>query len=337
MPVKRSIVLVVLVLCVSVGLAAAWFAHVLLTPKEETGKDQVFIVREGATLKEVAASLESAGIIKFRFPLVMWGKVHGYDRKVKAGEYGLNGGMTPIEILDKLTKGHILSYSVTIPEGLTAKQIADLLHEKGLCDKDAFLSSVHDSSVGKDAGLAVTDLEGYLYPDTFKFARGTSPVAIVRMMVERFREKTEPYREKVEASGMTMNEIITLASIVEKETGSAEERPVIASVLLNRLKMGMRLESDPTVIYGIENFNGNLTREDLNRPGPYNTYTERGLPAGPIANPGIDSIRAVLFPSNTEFLFFVSKNDGTHHFSKTLKEHNRAVRTYQKRSRQRPG
>jgi UPF0755 protein len=243
--------------------------------------------------------------------------------------------MTPVEILENLTKGNILTYSVTIPEGFTVMQIADLLQEMGLCDKEAFLSSVHESPMGAGDKTAVTDLEGYLYPDTYKFARGVGPVSIVRMMTGRFREKTRPYREKVEESGMAMNDIVTLASIVEKETGSAEERPVIASVFLNRLKKGMRLESDPTVIYGIEDFNGNLTREDLKKPGPYNTYTETGLPAGPIANPGIDSIRAVLYPSDTDFLFFVSKNDGTHYFSRTLSEHNRAVQTYQKQSRKR--
>ena len=334
---KRILILVVLILFLFVGLFSAWFANVLLTPKKEMGEDQLFIVKEGSTLKEVATNLERFGIVKAGFPMIVWGKLHGYDRKVKAGEYSLNSHMTPMEILERLTRGNILTYSVTIPEGFTVRQIAELLHEKGLCDEEAFLASVHASPPGKDGNMRVTDLEGYLYPDTYKFGRGLSPVDIVRMMVERFREKTEPYREKVEASGMTMNEIITLASIVEKETGSAEERPVIASVFLNRLKKGMRLESDPTVIYGIENFNGNLTRKDLNRPGPYNTYTERGLPAGPIANPGIDSIRAVLYPAHTDFLFFVSRNDGTHHFSKTLREHNKAVRTYQKRSRKRSG
>ena len=337
MSLKRFIVLSIIIPCLFVGLFAAWFGHVLLTPKKEIGEDQLFIVREGATLKEVAASLEKFGMVKARFPVIVWGKLHGYDRQIKAGEYSLNRTMTPIEILEKLIKGNILTYSVTIPEGFTAHQIADLLHEKGLCDKEAFLSSVHDASVDQEDGIAGTDLEGYLYPDTYKFARGISPVSIVRMMVMRFREKMEPLREKVEESGMTMNEIVTLASIVEKETGSAEERPVIASVFFNRLKKGMRLESDPTVIYGIADFNGNLTKEDLNRPGPYNTYTEKGLPPGPIASPGIDSIRAVLYPSNTDFLFFVSKNDGTHYFSKTLREHNRAVRTYQKRSRKRSG
>lgn len=331
---KRTIVFI-LILFLLAGGAAAWFAYVLVSPKMKVGEDQLFIVKEGSTLREVASNLERAGIVNFRFPMIVWGKFNGYDKKVKAGEYRMGSHMAPLKILEALTKGNILSYSVTIPEGFTVKQIADLLHEKGLCDKGAFLSSVHEAPVEKDGKISVTDLEGYLYPDTYKFARGISPVSIVHMMVERFKEQTTLLRERIDRSGMTMHEIVTVASIVEKETGSAEERPVIASVFLNRLKKGMRLESDPTVIYGIENFNGNLTKKDLKRPGPYNTYTEKGLPAGPIANPGIDSIRAVLYPSDTDFLFFVSKNDGTHYFSKTLREHNRAVRKYQKKSRKR--
>ena len=160
---------------------------------------------------------------------------------------------------------------------------------------------------------------------------GLSPASILGAMLKRFRQIIEPLRARIAALDMTLDEVITLASIVEKETGKAEERPLIASVFLNRLNRGMRLESDPTVIYGIEEFNGNLTKDDLAEPTSYNTYIIKGLPPGPIANPGLESIKAVLYPAKTDFLFFVSKNDGSHQFSKTLKEHNRAVRIYQKK------
>ena len=143
----------------------------------------------------------------------------------------------------------------------------------------------------------------------------------------------DPLGNRAGEIGMKMEDVVILASIIEKETGRGEERPIIASVFLNRIKKKMRLESDPTVIYGIENFSGNIRRKDLNRPSPYNTYLLRGLPAGPIANPGLDSIKAVLYPDQTDYLYFVSKNDGTHYFSKTLAEHNKAVRIYQKRNR----
>ena len=152
-------------------------------------------------------------------------------------------------------------------------------------------------------------------------------------MVKRFFEVTKPFKERIGASGMTFQQVITLASLIEKETGQRAERPVIASVFLNRLKRGMRLESDPTVIYGIRDFNGNLTRKDLGEPTPYNTYVIKGLPFGPIANPGEESIKAVLYPADTDYLYFVSKNNGSHHFSKTLREHNRAVQKHQKKRR----
>ena len=160
---------------------------------------------------------------------------------------------------------------------------------------------------------------------------GLSPVSILDAMIKRFRQIIEPLKARIGVLDMTLDDVITLASIVEKETGKAEERPLIASVFLNRLKRGMRLESDPTVIYGIEEFNGNLTKDDLAEPTSYNTYIIRGLPPGPIANPGLESIKAVLYPAKTDYLFFVSRNDGSHQFSKTLKEHNRAVRMYQKK------
>jgi UPF0755 protein len=156
-------------------------------------------------------------------------------------------------------------------------------------------------------------------------------------MVGRFWQVVNPLKERMDKVGMKLQEVITLASIVEKETGLAEERSTIASVFLNRLKKGMRLESDPTVIYGIKDFGGNLTRKDLNKATPYNTYVIRGLPPGPIANPGLEAIRAVLYPAKTDYLYFVSKNDGSHHFSKTLSEHNKAVQIYQKDRRRRRG
>jgi UPF0755 protein len=173
-------------------------------------------------------------------------------------------------------------------------------------------------------------LEGYLFPDTYQFGRGISPSLIIDAMVKRFWQMVGPLTDRAKETGMTMQEIVTLASIVEKETGQPSERPLIASVFLNRLKSGMRLESDPTVIYGLENFDGNLRKKDLVQRSPYNTYVIHGLTPGPICNPGLESIKAVIFPAKTDYLYFVSKNDGSHHFSRTLSEHNQAVERYQK-------
>ena len=222
---------------------------------------------------------------------------------------------------------------MTIPEGFTSAQIAELLGKKGLVEKGEFLLLTGDQDLVRRYGIAGAGLEGYLYPDTYRFYRGMTALSVVDVMVKRFKEVTAPFVERAEQLGMAFEDIVALASIVEKETGLAEERPVIASVFLNRLKRGIRLESDPTVIYGLTGFNGNLTRKDLSKPTPYNTYLIPGLPPGPIANPGLDAIKAVLFPAKTNYLYFVSKNDGSHYFSRTLAEHNRAVMIYQKKRR----
>ncbi len=311
------------------------FGYYLSNPAEEGGDDQVFFVREGATLNEVAGELESQGIITGKPLFLLWARLMGYSRSIKAGEYRLSSAMPPVLILETLSKGIVITHPVTIPEGYTIKQIGELLEEKGLVKNEEFLAITGDPDVAKRYGISGQSLEGYLYPDTYQFGRGLSPMSVVEVMVKHFWEVIGPLREKIEQSGMTIEEVITLASIVEKETGRAEERPIIASVFLNRLKKKMRLETDPTVIYGIKDFNGNLKRKHLTQRTPYNTYVIRGLPPGPIANPGKEAIEAVLFPATTDYLYFVSKNDGSHYFSKTLIEHNKAVQKYQKKRRRR--
>jgi UPF0755 protein len=307
------------------------FGYYLSNPAEKGGDEQVFFVREGATLNEVTSELESKRIITGKRLFLLWARLMGYSRSIKAGEYRLSSGMPPLKILETLSKGIVITHPVTIPEGFTIRQIGELLEEKGLVNKDEFLSITGDPDIAKRYGICGHSLEGYLYPDTYQFGRGLSAMSIVDVMVKHFWEVVAPLRQKVEQSGMTIEEVITLASIVEKETGRAEERPVIASVFKNRLKKRMRLKSDPTVIYGLNDFDGNLKKEHLVQRTPYNTYVIRGLPPGPIANPGKESIEAVLFPAKTDYLYFVSKNDGSHYFSKTLTDHNKAVQKYQKK------
>jgi len=243
--------------------------------------------------------------------------------------------MAPIKILNILTKGIVITHSITIPEGFTIKQIAQLLDQNGITNGDEFLRLAKEPEIVKRYGISAPSLEGYLYPDTYKFASHLPPWRIIHTMVMRFKQVTSPLRERARQKGMKFEDVITLASIVEKETALDSERPIIASVFLNRLKRGIRLESDPTTIYGIENFDGNLKKSDLTRRTPYNTYVIKGLPPGPISNPGLKSIEAVLNPADTDYLYFVSKNDGSHYFSRTLQEHNRAVYRYQKRSKRR--
>ena len=336
-PRKRTIVIIFSLFIIAVASLVLKLGHFFINPAEREAEEQVIILEEGLSLKEIAENLERAEIITSKTLFMLLTRVLGYSRKIKAGEYKLGPHMAPGRILDVLTKGLIITHTVTVPEGFTRPQIAELLAGKGLVNYQDFLSFTDDPAMLKRYGLDCPSLEGYLYPDTYQFGRGLSSKSIIDVMVRRFLEVMGSYRGSVAESGMTMEEVVILASIVEKETGRGDERPIIASVFLNRLKKRMRLESDPTVIYGIKDFNGNLTRKDLSRPNPYNTYTIRGLPPGPIASPGEDAIKAVLNPAKTDYLYFVSKNDGSHYFSKTLSEHNRAVKIYQKQRRKRRG
>lgn len=316
--------------CLCIGMAL-FLTH----PAERGGQAQTLVVKEGWTLREVAQELKSKDIISNKTLFMLWARVKGYGRSLRAGEYDLSASMPPLRILEKLTRGEIITHAVTIPEGFTMKQIGDLLGQKGIVDKQAFLDLTDSKEIVEEYGFSSPTLEGYLYPDTYQFGRRISPRMAVDTMVRRFREIVEPLEERMKEVNMSIEQVTTLASIVEKETGQGKERPLIASVFLNRLRKRMRLASDPTVIYGIKNFNGNLTRKDLEEKTPYNTYVNYGLPPGPIASPGFASIKAVLYPADTNYLYFVSKNDGSHHFSKTLIEHNRAVQTYQKKRRSR--
>ena len=312
------------------------FGLFLMSPADKGGADQVFIVKEGSSLKEVAGDLETRGLITNKTLFVLWTRVKGYGKDIRAGEYSLSPAMAPVQLLEILRKGLVILYPVTIPEGFTRDQIADALAAKGLADKKRFLELTRDKALLRQYGISGPSFEGYLFPDTYHFSRGMPTLAVLDTMVKRFKQVVAPLMDKSQGTGMKFEEVVTLASIVEKETGRSEERPLIASVFLNRLKLGMRLESDPTVIYGIENFGGDLKKKDLTEKTPYNTYVVHGLTPGPIANPGLESIKAVMDPARTDYLYFVSRNDGSHQFSKTLAEHNRAVEIYQKRKGKSP-
>jgi UPF0755 protein len=330
---KRTVFFVSAFLLLAGVLLTAGVVRFLVQPSKSMDPDQIFIVHKGSTLREVIDDLEKKGIIANKAPLLLWSRLSGHGTRIKAGEYRLNGRMAPLGVLQILGKGNIITHPVTIPEGFTIKQIAEALDKKGLAEKNRFSALAEDPDVAMRYGIPGPSLEGYLYPDTYLFGRGQSDISIIDVMVRRFFEVIRPFKKRIGESGMTLQQVVIMASLIEKETGQGEERPVIASVFLNRLKRGMRLESDPTVIYGIRDFNGNLTRKDLSQSTPYNTYVIRGLPLGPIANPGEEAIKAVLYPADTEYLYFVSKNNGRHHFSKTLREHNRAVKIYQKKGR----
>jgi UPF0755 protein len=314
---------------------ATGVTYYLVRPGESDAPDQVFCVREGTSLKDVVGELENHQLIKGKGLFLLCARVMGYSKKIKAGEYRLNPDMSPLKILDRLGSGVIITHAITIPEGFTREQIGGLLARKELVNLAEFLALTGNPDAAKRYRIKGPDLEGYLYPDTYQLSRGLSTAKIVDVMVGRFFEVYKPLEQQAEAAGMTMEKVVTLASIVEKETGCASERPIIASVFLNRLQKRMRLESDPTVIYGLKDFDGNIKKKHLSQKTPYNTYVIRGLPPGPIASPGFEALKAVLFPANTNYLYFVSKNDGTHFFSKTYAEHRNAVKRYQKNRRRR--
>lgn len=290
------------------------------------------VIPEGATFQQAATLLEREQLIRSRFAFLLLGKVQEADRKIHPGEYEFHAAMAPAEILGKLLAGRVVLHSITIPEGHTITQIADVLGEHRITDRAEFIRLASDKSFIKTLGISADTAEGYLYPDTYRFARPTAAKDIIKTMVEQLgRIMTQEWQARAKDINLTVHEVLTLASLIEKETGLGDERPQISAVFHNRLKRKIPLQSDPTVIYGLPNFDGNLHKKDLAHPSPYNTYRWVGLPPGPIANPGAESIRAALYPVPSANLYFVSKNDGTHQFSATLVEHNKAVERYQKR------
>ena len=326
-------ILAFVVVLALVGAVAVYGHRALDLPMQQTGVHHVVEVPEGASFKETARLLAQKGLIMSPFWFRLLGKVQDAERKIKPGEYDLHTAMRPAEILSQLVSGRVIQYSVTIQEGLTARQISKALGETGIVKEADVARLVEDAAFIKALGIDAPTLEGYLYPDTYYFPKRARTEDVVRAMVSRFRQAFTPeLRAQSAALRLTEIQVLTLASIIEKETGQDAERPLISAVFHNRLRKGMLLQSDPTVIYGIPDFNGNLTRADLARPTRFNTYTNTGLPPGPIASPGVRSIQAALNPAPVNYLFFVSKNDGTHQFSATLGEHTRAVEQYQKKS-----
>ena len=291
----------------------------------------VIVISPGSTFQQVADLLDTAGLIRSRSVFLWLGRSQEAERKVQPGEYELHAAMSPDDILAKLLSGRVVLHSVTIPEGYTIEQIAEVLAEQGITDQSEFTKLARDTRFVKTLGVQADTVEGYLYPDTYRFPRPMAAQDIIKTMVDQLnRVVSDEWKDRAKELRLTVHEVLTLASVIEKETGAAEERPHIASVFHNRLKKRIPLQSDPTVIYGLPNFDGNLRKKDLSHPSPYNTYRWAGLPPGPIASPGAESIRAALYPSTTSDLYFVSKNDGTHHFSATLVQHNKAVEKYQK-------
>lgn len=290
----------------------------------------IFEISEGKGLSHIAIELKEKGVIKSILALKILARITSENLTIQAGEYELSGSMTPKQILMKLLSGDTKKRRVVFKEGATLWDMARALEEAGVCKKEDFITAATNPSELKRLEVRAPSFEGYLFPNTYELSR---PVSIPKLIVKMFEEAEtrwpEVYTQQAEILGIDRDRILILASMIQKEAGDVSEMPKISSVFHNRLKQGMKLQCDSTVIYGIRDFNGNLTKVDLETDTPYNTYTRYDLPIGPIGNPGEDAIRAALFPEATNYLYFVANGKGKHIFSDNLKDHNAAVQEYQ--------
>jgi UPF0755 protein len=330
----KKIELYIFLACVAFVLigALAVLIHYSSTPINPYGNKDVMVIVDiptGSSFVKVTEILNKAGLIKSRYLFYCLALTRQATRSIRAGEYEFSDSMTPGAVLGKLLRGEVKPYPVTIFEDLTTKEIAELLMKDRLIDEKEFFALAYDRDFLNSLGIKAKSIEGYLFPETYKFDRSMSTRQIMKIMVSLFWKRVTPEMVKrAEEIGFNINQFVTFASIVGKESGNRPEKPMISAVFHNRIKKRMPLQSDPTAVYDLEDFSGKVMRSHLKRKSPYNTYLIRGLPPGPIANPGIDSLNATLNPAQVNYLYFVSKKDGTHQFSASLDMHNKAIKQY---------
>jgi len=299
-------------------------------PAAGAGLPTIVFIKPKTGVQEIAQVLREAGVIQSRWMFLTLAYLQGSLTRLHAGEYEFARGMPLLEILRKLESGRVVTHQVTIPEGFIAQDIARLLAEERLVDADQFMTLVKSSELAAAMSVSADTLEGYLFPDTYRLTRGMTEEEVLGIMVARFwRAVPKDIESRAEQLGLDVHAVVTLASLIEKEVKLDGERPLVSAVFHNRLRRNMPLQSDPTAVYGVPGPKRKITPLDLQRKSPYNTYLKAGLPPGPIANPGLASLLAALNPAPVRFLFFVSRNDGSHFFSRTLEEHAQAVRKYQ--------
>ena len=331
---KRTVVWALIVIALLAGASAAWvWSGLDRSYKGYDGAEQFVDIPSGAGPVSIGRRLKDAGVIRdemgFRAALA----ASGSGRRLQAGEYRFDRPMTVREVVAKIARGDVYLRPITFREGLTIRQMAELFESKGFGPGSAFIESAKNARLIHHIDPEARDLEGYLFPDTYALPRHSTPSQLIASMVAGFEKALSPaLREQAAARGLSVRKLVTLGSIVEKETGKDTERSLVAAVYANRLRIGMGLQCDPTVIYALERagrYTGDLTREDLRFDSPYNTYRYAGLPPGPIAAPGLASLEAAANPPDAPYLYFVSRNDGTHAFASSLDEHNRNVFEYQ--------
>jgi len=324
--------LVVVVIAAGVGASMVW-TRIHEPFKGYADNEQFVQIPPGSSTRDIGRRLIDAGVIRdeLRFRVAAWWS--GSARKLQAGEYRFERAMSSLDVIDMIARGEVHARRLTFPEGLTIREMAKIWESQGFGPAARFIEAARQPELIADLDPKAVDLEGYLFPDTYPLPRGTAAPKLISMMVERFRAAcTKELLAQASAQGLTTRQFVTLASLVEKETGAGAERPLVAAVYRNRLKIGMGMQADPTVIYALERagrYDGNLRRDDLAFDSPYNTYKYSGLPPGPIASPGGAALEAAAAPADVPYLYFVSRNDGSHEFASNLAQHNRNVQKYQ--------
>ena len=338
---KRILLVLVVLLLVVAAAGAAWTYVSMERPYKGYAEAEQFVeIPAGSGTVSMGRRLAEMGVIRSApaFRLAVW--MRGAGRRLQAGEYRFDRPMTTAEVVDKIARGDVYVRAITFREGLTVREMAALFESGGFGSAADFIAASKNAQLVNDIDAGARDLEGYLFPDTYTLQRRTTAEQLVERMVNRFKKSLTPeLQQQAAGRGLSVRQLVTLASLVEKETGKAEERPVIAGVYTNRLRIGMGLQCDPTVIYALllaGRYDGNIRKGDLQIDSPYNTYRYPGLPPGPIAAPGEASLAAAANPADVPYLYFVSRNDGSHVFATTLEEHNRNVNEFQRRRSSRP-
>jgi UPF0755 protein len=326
-------VLVVLLAALAAAVFGVFAARVQRPYQGYAGAEQFVEIPQGSGVNAITARLVEHGIVSDRLAFRAAVRMKRAERSLKAGEYRFDRPLSPMEVVDKLARGDVYLLQITFPEGMTIWEMADLFEARGFGPADAFRKAASNAALVAELDETAPDLEGYLFPETYFLPRRASADTLVRQMVRRFMQVFGDEERRLAAErGMSVREVVTLASLVEKETAVPEERPIVAGVYVNRLRIGMGLQCDPTVIYALMRegrWDGNITRADLRFDSPYNTYRYAGLPPGPIAAPGRAALRAALEPADVPYFYFVSRNDGSHVFAETYKDHSRNVHEYQ--------
>ncbi len=303
-------------------------------PKAPPGKAE-FKVNAGKSVSTIAGELKANGIIKRKWSFLLGYRLFSRSQSIKAGEYLIETPASAKEVLHILIEGKVALFPITIPEGLTRLEIAEHLASEYSFSKEEILTASFNTAIISGWDNQAENLEGYLFPETYYFPRGVSETEIVERMTSQFKMLfSDTWKKRAQELGMTIREVVILGSLIEKETSLPEERELVSAVFHNRLRIGMKLDCDPTIVYALKqtgDYKGKLGYKDLKLDSPYNSYLHRGLPPGPIANPGAGSLKAALYSADVKYLYFVSKNDGSHYFSQTLREHQNAVNQYQKR------